>query len=217
MERVVLKNAPKNLQMISPDIQKDIVHAIASEITKEIICDIGDDVFSILVDEARDTSIKEQMAIVLRYVNEEGYVMERFIGIAHVADTKVLTLKMEIESMLVANGLSLSKIRGQGYDGASNMSGEINGLKTLILAENSSAYYVHCFAHQLQLTLVAVARHHGAVSDLINLVGGSSKRMDKIRECQAAKVVEALCRGELETGRGLKQELGLKRHCDTRW
>ncbi|CAI0434139.1 unnamed protein product [Linum tenue] len=217
VERVVLKNAPKNLQMTSPDIQKDIVHAIASEITKGIICDIGDDVFSILVDEARDTSIKEQMAIVLRYVNEEGYVMERFLGIAHVADTKALTLKMEIESMLVTNGLSLSKIRGQGYDGASNMSGKINGLKTLILAENSSAYYVHCFAHQLQLTLVAVARHHGAVSDLINLVGGSSKRMDKIRECQAAKVVEALCRGELETGRGLNQELGLKRHCDTRW
>ncbi|CAI0627160.1 unnamed protein product [Linum tenue] len=63
VESVVLRNAPKNLQMTSPDIQKDIVHAIASEVTKQIICDIGDDVFSILVDEARNTSIKEQMAI----------------------------------------------------------------------------------------------------------------------------------------------------------
>ncbi|CAI0435082.1 unnamed protein product [Linum tenue] len=124
VERVVLRNAPKNLQMTSPDLQKDIVHAIATEVTKQIICDIGDDVFSILVDEARDTSIKEKMAIVLRYVNEEGYVMERFLGNAHVADTKSLTLKMEIESMLVTNGLSLSKIRGHGYDGARNMSGE---------------------------------------------------------------------------------------------
>ncbi|CAI0479229.1 unnamed protein product [Linum tenue] len=217
VESVVLRNAPKNLQMTSPDIQKDIVHAIASEVTKQIICDIGDDVFSILVDEARDTSIKEQMAIVLRYVNDEGYVMERLLGIAHISDTKALTLKMEIESILVRNGLSLSRIRGQGYDGASNMSGEINGLKALILAENSSAYYVHCFAHQLQLTLVAVAKQHGDVSgfftlvtNLINLVGGSCKRM-------AAKVVEALCCGELETGRGLNQEVGLKRPCDTRW
>jgi hypothetical protein len=40
------------------------------------------------------------------------------------------------------------------------MRGELNGLKTLILNENSSAYYVHCFAHQFQLTLVAVAKNH---------------------------------------------------------
>jgi hypothetical protein len=49
-------------------------------------------------------------------------------------------------------------IRGQGYDGASNMKGHANGLKKLIMDECPSAYYVHCFAHQLQLTLVAVAK-----------------------------------------------------------
>jgi hypothetical protein len=56
---------------------------------------------------------------------------------------------------------SLSKVHGQGYDGASNMKGEVNGLKKLIMNESPSAYYVHCFAHQLQLTLVAVARENG--------------------------------------------------------
>jgi hypothetical protein len=40
------------------------------------------------------------------------------------------------------------------------MRGELNGLKTLILNENSSAYYIHCFTHQLQLTLVVVATNH---------------------------------------------------------
>ena len=40
------------------------------------------------------------------------------------------------------------------------MQGDINGLKTLILKENKSAFYVYCFAHQLQLTLVAIARNH---------------------------------------------------------
>ncbi|CAN1302668.1 Zinc finger MYM-type protein 1 [Linum perenne] len=183
IQRVVLENAPRNQRMTSPDIQKDIVHAIASEITKAIIKDLENDFFCILVDEARDVSIKEQMAIVLRF-------------------TKALTLKNEIEAMLVKNGLSLSRIRGQGYDGASNMKGEINGLKSLILAENSSAHYVHCFAHQLQLTLVAVAKNH---CHLINVVGSSCKRQDSIKEHQAAK------------GRGLNQEMSLKRPCETRW
>lgn len=54
---------------------------------------------------------------------------------------------MALEGLFLKHNLSLSKVRGQGYDGASNMRGEFNGLKTLILQENSSAYYVHCFAH----------------------------------------------------------------------
>ncbi|CAN1787215.1 hypothetical protein LINPERHAP1_LOCUS17549 [Linum perenne] len=101
-----MQNAPKNLQMTSPDIQKDIVHALAAETTKLVVKDIGDDVFSILVDEARDVSIKEQMAMVLRYVDKTGSVVERFLGISHVANTKALTLRNEIESMLLKHGLS---------------------------------------------------------------------------------------------------------------
>ena len=53
---------------------------------------------------------------------------------------------------------SLKQLRGQGYDGASNMCGEFHGLKALILKESDSTYYVHCFAHQLQLVVVIVAK-----------------------------------------------------------
>ena len=88
-------------------------------------------------------------------------------------------------------------MRGQGYDGASNMRGEFNGLKTLILKENPYAYYVHCFAHQLQLALVAVAKKHTVVALLfslttriVNVVGASAKCCDILREKNEAKIVE---------------------------
>jgi hypothetical protein len=29
------------------------------------------------------------------------------------------------------------------------MRGEFNGLRALVLRENNSGYYIHCFAHQL--------------------------------------------------------------------
>ena len=47
------------------------------------------------------------------------------------------------------------------------MQGDINGLKILILKEkeNKSAFYVHCFAHQLQLTLVTVAKNHIIIAE----------------------------------------------------
>ena len=136
------------------DIQKDIVNAIAHETFKAIIKDLDNGFFSILVDESRDILVKEQMALGLCYVNKEGIIIERFLGIVHV-QVPPLSLKCAIECLLCEHNLSLSNLRGQDYDGASNMQGDINGLKTLILKENKLAFYVHCFAHQLQLTLVA--------------------------------------------------------------
>jgi hypothetical protein len=145
----VIQNASKNNKLTHPNIQKDIVNAAACETTNAIIKDIDNGFFSVLVDESRDTSIKEQMAVVLRYVDKKGNVTKQFLGIVHVTDTTALSLKVAIESLFSKHGLSLSRLRGQGYDGASNMQGEFNGLKALILRKNESAYYVHCFAHQL--------------------------------------------------------------------
>ncbi|XP_060190744.1 uncharacterized protein LOC132620031 [Lycium barbarum] len=158
VKNVVLEKAPKNNTTTFPDIQKDIVNSCAKETVNAIIEDLNGDYFGILVDESKDVSHKEQMALVLRYVNKEGKIIERFLGLVHVKDTSAKSLKEAIYSLLLDHSLSRSQIRGQGYDGASNMQGEINGLKTLILKDNSSAYCVHCFAHQLQLTLVAVAK-----------------------------------------------------------
>ena len=45
---------------------------------------IGYGKFCILVDEARDKSMKEQMVVVLRYVDTNGFMRERFYGIVHV-------------------------------------------------------------------------------------------------------------------------------------
>jgi hypothetical protein len=67
-------------------------------------------------------------------------------------------------------GLIYKQVRGQGYDGASNMRGEFNGLRALIMRENSSAYYIHCFAHHLQLVIVAVAKKNDDASDFFDMV-----------------------------------------------
>ncbi|GMP66334.1 hypothetical protein CsSME_00026731 [Camellia sinensis var. sinensis] len=68
---VALSNAPQNLKLTSPDIQKDIVNVAAFETINVIIRDLGDVLFSILIDEARDISIKEQMEVVIQYVDKK--------------------------------------------------------------------------------------------------------------------------------------------------
>ncbi|XP_048502699.2 uncharacterized protein LOC104897348 [Beta vulgaris subsp. vulgaris] len=149
-------------------LRRDIINACAKETTKAIIKDIDGGFFSILADESADVSDKEQMDLCLRYVNKKGEVWERLLGIVHVSDTTSLTLKTAIESLLMEHSLSFSQVRGQGYDGASNMQGSINGLKTLIQNKCKQAYFVHCFAHQLQLTQVALAKKNDILSTGLN-------------------------------------------------
>lgn len=224
VSKVINQNAPGNNQMISPAIQKDLTHACASEITVSIIEDIGNNVFSLMVDESRDISVKEQMGVVLRYVNKRGQVIERFLAIVHVSDTSSRSLKDAIDALFVKHGLSLSRLRGQGYDGASNMRGEFNGLKSLILQENPYARYIHCFSHQLQLVIVAVAKSNINVSDffnyvsmIVNTTGASCKRRDQLRQIEHDRIVAMLEGGEISTGSGENQETNLARPGDTRW
>ena len=117
----VLQTALKNYKLTHSDIQKDIMNAITRETSKAIIKDLDNGFFSILVDESRDISVKEQTSLVFCYVNKKGIIIKRFLGIVHVASTTALSLKCAIEYLLCEHNLSLSNLRGQGYDGASNM------------------------------------------------------------------------------------------------
>jgi hypothetical protein len=119
--KVVRGNAPYNSKYTSPEIQNEILSIYACKIRKHICEEIGDSKFSILVDETCDVAKREQMALVLRFVDKDGILQERFFDLIHVANTRSLTLKDELSSVLSNHGFDIQNLRGQGYDGASNM------------------------------------------------------------------------------------------------
>ncbi|KAL7120290.1 hypothetical protein ACP275_02G114500 [Erythranthe tilingii] len=201
-----------NCKMTSPVIQKELANACAVETVIKIVEEIGDGFFSVLVDESGDCSGKEQMAVVVRFIDDRGFIVERFIGIVHVEDTSAKALKDALKTLLSGFGLCISKIRGQGYDGASNMK------------ENPQAYYVHCFAHQLQLALVSMARKHEdvdwfflEVSRIVNFLRSSNKRQSLLRKKQVAHFANLIEDELVEKSTGLNQELSIARAGDTRW
>jgi hypothetical protein len=154
----VLENAPQCAKYTAPDIQKEVLSIFALKVKKHIHEEISDAKFSIIADETCDVSKRKQMAIVLRFVDIEGILRERFFDLVHVKNTKTLTMKAEINYALSIHGFDLQNLLGQGYDGAINMRGELNGLQSLFLKECPYAYHVHSFAHHLQLALVAAAK-----------------------------------------------------------
>jgi len=54
-------------------------------------------------------------------------------------------------------GLDIHQLVGQGYDGASAMSGVKNGVQKHVMDECPSAAYVHCASHSLNLCLSKAA------------------------------------------------------------
>src|SRR6185312_6246036 len=159
-----------------------------------------------------------------RYVNKKDKVIERFLGIKHVKETTSEALKIAVVQVLSAHGLTIAQLRGQGYDGASNMRGEFNGVQKLIRDENPYAFYVHCFTHQLQLVVVTVSTSTPAIADffnyvplIVNTVGASCMRKDTLLAKHHDTLLQKVENSEILTGRGLNQECSLARPGDTRW
>ncbi|KAF2294070.1 hypothetical protein GH714_007261 [Hevea brasiliensis] len=202
VELVVLENAPQNASYISPKVKKETLHVISNKVRDAIRDEIGDGKFCIIIDEAHDESRKEQMAIVLRFIDKDGY---------------------KISDVLARHNLSIKNIRGQGYDGASNMRGEWSGLQALFLSECPYAYYIHCFPHRLHLALVVESKEvisgHQFFSKLTlitNVVTFSSKRHDQLQANQIVEVEKLIANHEPESGKVNKVGT-IKWAGDTQW
>ncbi|ESR45194.1 hypothetical protein CICLE_v10003774mg [Citrus x clementina] len=164
-------------------------HIYSMKVRKTIREEIGDAKFCKIVDKSRDESKKEQMAIVLRFVDKDGIVREQFFGLVHVSETSAQTLKKEIFCL--------------GYDGASNMRGEWNGLKVLILKDCSYAYYIHL--------VIPLHQFFTKLTYVVNIVSASCKRNDELKRAKANEIVHMLVLDELETSKGLNQIRTLQR------
>ncbi|GJW70022.1 zinc finger MYM-type protein 1-like protein [Tanacetum coccineum] len=108
--RMAVERAPLNCTLTSPKIQKQICEYFAKEVLDSILEDIGDDVFSLLVDESSDVSKKEQMAMVFRYLDRHGVVQERFVGVVQVKKTSSVTLKSALDDFFTKHNLSLKQL-----------------------------------------------------------------------------------------------------------
>ena len=117
----VLQKTPKNSKLTHLDIQKDIVNAAACKTTNAIIEDLDNGFFSILVDESRDISIKKDIYITngccFVLCGQKGNCYKAISWYYTVAGTSALSLKVAIEFLFCKYALSLSRLRGQGYDG----------------------------------------------------------------------------------------------------
>ena len=109
--------------------------------------------FSVLADETTDISCEEQLTLCARYVSDDFAIEESFLQFVPITDLSGKNLASTILNNLSDIGIDVSKMRGQGYDGATAMSGRLNGAQAYIREIIPIALYVHCAAHSLNLAV----------------------------------------------------------------
>ncbi|KAL5053574.1 hypothetical protein RYX36_034256 [Vicia faba] len=209
----------------SSQFRKQVLQIVSSKVKSYIRDEIGDSKFCIVVDGARDGSEKEQMAVILRFVDKKGFIRERMLDIVHVKDSKfnALAIKEEICHVLSRHNLDVSNIRSQGYDGSCEMREQWDDLQALFLDECPYAYHIHCFAHELQLALIgassevyATQQFFSKLTFIVNFFSSCSKPRDIILAWQLDEISHLLEINELETGKEASYSSTLQRVGDTR-
>ena len=112
-----------------------------------------------MADETRDYSKKEQLSIVVRYVDvESANVYEHFLAFTEATSLNAESLCTYILNTLDTFKLDSAGIVSQGYDSTLVMSGHCLGVQQQVKQVAPQAVYVHCHAHCLNLALVNTAK-----------------------------------------------------------
>ena len=119
-----------------------------------------------MADENTDVASKEELSVCGRWL-EKGKAVEHFLGIVHVKEVNGEALTRYLLQFLSDKGLSIVKVRGLGFDGASTMSGAKSGVQIRLRYHSPSSLYVHCRCHQLQLAVIHAAKEHREVMQVL--------------------------------------------------
>lgn len=203
-----------NTVWTSPQIQNELIEICGDLILSKIIAKIHKSkAYSIMADGTTDVSGIEQFSMCARYVekaDDKEIVREDFLKFVPVVDATGLGLSNTVKTTCSDMMLDLKDCCGQGYDGASAMSGEFQGCATRITAEYPQIPYVHCVSHSFNLAvgdackIVIVKNTIGTINEIINFFRCSAKRQNKLNEA----VNEISC--EIKRKR-------LQKFCATRW
>ena len=197
-----LQSAPRNSLYTSKTIQNELIEVIGSHIRNSTLKKVKQaKFFSVIADEVVDVANLEQLSICLRFANDDN-VHEIFCDFVELERITGRAIADAVMQRLTAWGLSHSDLRGQCYDGSSNMAGVRLGCRSLVQSQCPKASYVHCAAHQLNLAVVsacsiqALRQAESTIGEVARFFKFSAKRqrlLDRALEGKPKKLKDA-CR-----------------------
>ena len=139
---------------MSSTTQNELIDIISNHIIlRELIDEIKSaKFFAVMADEVTSHN-REQLALCVRFVDKDNNIREEFVQFKKVERITGKYLADVIINTLKSLGLEIKNLRGQGYDGAANMSSPKVGVQAQIRKEAPLATYIHCSGHCLNLVI----------------------------------------------------------------
>ena len=117
----------------SPPILNEQISIMGLKVLRGLLEDIKGAIwFSLIVDVATDISGKEQLAVCIRWVDDQFTIHEDPVELINVPKIDSNTLTHAVKDCLTRFSLPITQCRGQAYDGARNMSGYLSGVAAQI-------------------------------------------------------------------------------------
>lgn len=175
----------------SKEIQNELLDCMLFVCQGNIIQEIKTAQYvSLIADETSDISSVFQLVIVFRYVLPNGQPVERFWKFDNPEGHDAESIAKCICTSLDYVVQNPEKLVSQSYDGANVMSGHHAGVQTIVQQTYKHAFFVHCYAHQLNLIVAQATSQNQDVriffsdlSDITNFFSNSPQRvavLDKI-------------------------------------
>jgi hypothetical protein len=175
---------------LSSTICDEIIDLMGKEVLQVVCNEIRNaKYFALMVDSTPDTSHIDQLTIVMRFANDDGEVVERFLKFVPIDRHTGESLRDHILQTLKDLNIDIQNYRGQSYDNAANMSGKYSGLQSRIKEENRLADYVPCAAHSLNLVgtasvncCIEAVSFFGIVQQIYAFAAGSPHRWNALTQ-----------------------------------
>lgn len=179
-----------NTSYLSSTICEEFIQILANKVLGRIVAEIKEaKYYSVSIDSTPDVAHMDQLSMIIRYANECGNPIERFLSFIVIEKHDGQYLYETMMTYLANQGIEPLDCRGQTYDNASNMSGIYGGVQALFREKNEHADWVPCAGHTLNLigssaveSCAEATRFFDIVQKLYTFLSGSPHRWSKLMD-----------------------------------
>ena len=170
------------------------IHTVANSMQSKVVSLMQTSYFSLVLDEATDISIREQVVILVRAWDTAGIasgkVRSMLLGVEEVSSPTAERIFSVVSDKLEEECIPWKNLIGYTSDGANVMRGRKNSVLTRLVEKKPDLFSLHCTCHQLHLRASAACRvSPGSIEDFLRQTAyffdHSLKRCAALRQVQA--------------------------------
>uniref|UniRef100_H3A0I3 DUF4371 domain-containing protein n=1 Tax=Latimeria chalumnae TaxID=7897 RepID=H3A0I3_LATCH len=175
----------------SHQYQNDLIHSAAEVLRESIVEEVRQaKYFSVLVDETKDVSKKEQLCLLLHY-HRKGIIQERALGCFHIENLNAQSVSNLIIQEVQHLKFDVNYTVAQCYDAASVLSGHLTGVQTQIWEQIPHTIYQDLGQRILELGRLCETHwscRYNSLQTLHARYGTVLETLEAISQLEAAKM-----------------------------